>query len=465
MKKNLAFFIMHGALLGSVTYASQNSSTPVLKISPTSASSALHFKPPLSDIVPSFKIFPNSLLSIIASYLNASDISPKLWAAGLQETLVLPKNGCEKDFPCHFNSDGAKIVAASWYEAQIWDATNGKLLQSLARPDESESKHENEINSVNFSPDDTKIVTTCGCVAMIWNISDGRLLRTLQGCSGWVTSATFSPDGKKIATLSNDNAVRIWNEVDAKLLGELRHAREVVSAYFNPDSTTIITAGNGEPIQIWDVKDKNIVHVLQEQGNDSVNSANFSPDSTQVIAARSSGLVQILDAKNGNIVRELRGHTDSVTSANFSPDGNTIATISKDRTARIWNAHNGQVLRVLLGHKALGCETRPHRVQSVNFSSNGSAIVTTGEHISARIWKSLFSTVGITMEQISLIWLLEKHTHIKNIVSLQEIAQVEALDMHQLETALNSFRPEIQQLIRDVYFRPASSALSSCLFK
>ncbi|HEY6252154.1 MAG TPA: hypothetical protein VI685_19535 [Candidatus Angelobacter sp.] len=46
--------------------------------------------------------------------------------------------------------------------------------------------------------------------ARVWNAADGRLLAILQGHSGSVFTARFSPDGHRIVTASWDGTARIW---------------------------------------------------------------------------------------------------------------------------------------------------------------------------------------------------------------------------------------------------------------
>jgi len=51
--------------------------------------------------------------------------------------------------------------------------------------------------------------------AKIWNARTGALEHTLAGHTGKVTSASFSQDGNKIVTASDDGTVKIWGLLPA----------------------------------------------------------------------------------------------------------------------------------------------------------------------------------------------------------------------------------------------------------
>ena len=72
--------------------------------------------------------------------------------------------------------------------------------------------HTGCVNSVTYSPDGKKVASGSedGTVR-IWDVGRGECERTLTGHTGYVTSVTYSPDGKKVASGSADGTVRIWD--------------------------------------------------------------------------------------------------------------------------------------------------------------------------------------------------------------------------------------------------------------
>jgi WD40 repeat protein len=70
-----------------------------------------------------------------------------------------------------------------------------------------------------------------------------------------VTSAAFSPDGKRIVTSSWDKTARVWDAETGELIGELKGHKNVVwTAAFNPDGTRIVTASGDQTVRIWTLR-------------------------------------------------------------------------------------------------------------------------------------------------------------------------------------------------------------------
>jgi WD40 repeat protein len=69
-----------------------------------------------------------------------------------------------------------------------------------------------------------------------------------------MTSAAFSPDGLRIASVSyTDLTVRVWDVATGEEVAVLRgHEHHVYSAAFAPDGARIVTASRDGTARIWD---------------------------------------------------------------------------------------------------------------------------------------------------------------------------------------------------------------------
>ncbi|MBW4607347.1 MAG: AAA-like domain-containing protein [Hassallia sp. WJT32-NPBG1] len=234
--------------------------------------------------------------------------------------------------------------------------------------------HKEPVFSASFSPDGKRIVTASDDnTAKVWDIS-GKLIATLTGHQDRVNSASFSPDGKQIVTASVDKTAKVWN-LNGKLIATLTgHQLYVYSASFSPDGKRIITASEDKTAKVWDKKGKLIATLTGHQ--QSLNSASFSPDGKRIITASEDKTAKVWDI-SGKLIATLTGHQNIVNSASFSPDGKRIVTASLDNTAKAWDI-SGKLIATLTGHQLY--------VYSASFSPDGKRIITASEDKTAKVW-------------------------------------------------------------------------------
>ncbi|MHC5777479.1 nSTAND1 domain-containing NTPase [Nostoc sp.] len=259
-------------------------------------------------------------------------------------------------------------------DTKVINAFNKVLSQSRER--NRLEGHQDDVTSVSFSPDGKTIATASSDgTAQLWNLQ-GELLQEFQGHqSQEVTSVSFSPDGKTIATASSDRTARLWN-LQGELLQEFQgHQDSVNSVSFSPDGKTIATASFDKTARLWNLQGQ----LLQEfQGHqDGVNSVSFSPDGKTIVTASYDNTARLWNLQ-GELLQEFQGHQLPVDSVSFSPDGKTIATASSDGTARLWNLKKGELLQEFQGHH--------DGVNSVSFSHDGKTIATASSDGTARLW-------------------------------------------------------------------------------
>ena len=79
--------------------------------------------------------------------------------------------------------------------------------------------------SASFSPDGQRIVTCSqDQTAKVWDAVTGEELLTLKGHKGWIFSAVFSPDGRHIATASVDRTAKIWEAASGEQVAKWQEA-------------------------------------------------------------------------------------------------------------------------------------------------------------------------------------------------------------------------------------------------
>lgn len=83
-----------------------------------------------------------------------------------------------------------------------------------------------------------------------------KLSKTLEGHYNSVLSATYSPDGKYIASGSKDRTIKIWNAKTGDCLQTLKgHEDFSIFASFNPNGEEIISTSFDQTVRVWKVNE------------------------------------------------------------------------------------------------------------------------------------------------------------------------------------------------------------------
>jgi WD40 repeat protein len=234
--------------------------------------------------------------------------------------------------------------------------------------------HLDNIKSVNFSPDGKTIASGSedGTIKL-WSW-DGRLQKTLKEHQAAVNQVSFSPDGKAIASASDDKTIKLWRSNGELLKTIKEHQAAVNQVSFSPDGKTIASASDDKTIKLWNF-DGRLVQTLSGHSS-AVKSVTISPDG-KTIASGSDDKSIKLWSWEGKLLKTLNKHTGAVNSVSFSPDSKTIASGSSDTTIKLWR-RDGELLNTLNEHTKT--------VSSVTFSPDGKTIASAGWDESVRLW-------------------------------------------------------------------------------
>jgi len=149
-----------------------------------------------------------------------------------------------------FSPDGNRIAATNQHDnTHVWETATGKLISELKSHRNSDY---NIAGAITFSPRGDLSVTIANRdhEAHVWDIASGQIVATMQGArpdiylSSSVKSASFSPDGNRVVTASQDgrgqSAVAIWDAKTGELVFRIDPGIGVNLAQYTADGSSIM---------------------------------------------------------------------------------------------------------------------------------------------------------------------------------------------------------------------------------
>ncbi len=254
-------------------------------------------------------------------------------------------------------------------------------LRSQSQKENVEISVQNEytvyVRSVTYSPDGKILASASDNNVCLWDTSTGKQVKILKGHKNQIFSVIFSSDGKTLSSVGWDRTVRFFDTATGKQVKILKIHEHTSSFAFSPDDKILATSGFSRKIRLVYTTTGKQVMVLK--GNtDYVHSVAFSPDGKTLASGGGDRTVRLFDTTTGKQAKVLKGHKGEVWSVAFSPDGKTLASGGWDRTVRLWDTATGEQLKVLKGHKDI--------VRSVAFSPDGKTLASGGRDQTVRLW-------------------------------------------------------------------------------
>jgi WD40 repeat protein len=193
--------------------------------------------------------------------------------------------------------DGSRILAVSSAEnLLLWK------LGYTTKPSDLGPADAGVYGATAFSPDGTRIISAGHTLRMIDSDSAKELWRRPRNNYAFLSMA-FRPDGKLIATGSQDTSVRLWDAANGNEIAILRgHKGYVDAVAFSPNGGNILSWSRDGQLILWDISS---AKVSQKILGVTQGGAAFSPDGRWIASGGPNSVVRLWDATTGTETRKL----------------------------------------------------------------------------------------------------------------------------------------------------------------
>ncbi|NET27569.1 S-layer homology domain-containing protein [Okeania sp. SIO1I7] len=152
--------------------------------------------------------------------------------------------------PIAFGAGGLRMAASGGPRfIRLWNAEQGQLLRNLSIPNTNNNRG---IEAIAFSEDGQTIAHAMKGESKIsvWDVETWKVRYTLEKHSQAIKAIAISPDGKILASSSEDGNINLWDLGTGKLLRSIKGDGAIV---FSPDSKQLVSVSQDNLIQLWQI--------------------------------------------------------------------------------------------------------------------------------------------------------------------------------------------------------------------
>jgi WD40 repeat protein len=226
---------------------------------------------------------------------------------------------------------------------------------------------------------DGSLITTCWDGIVREYDLDTLAVRCEQAHGGRVWSATLSPDQTSIATsVWNEHCVRLWRRGELKPEAVLPHGHQVRSISFTPDGRLLATASDDGVVRVWELDGARLLWSDKHEG--IAWWVGFAPDGASVASGGEEGHVLVREARGG-VLQQTLVNDAPVQECAFSPDGQRLAvrlSFTGPTEIPVWDLGRGEVI-ALLAHE--------EHIHEMDWSADGTLLATASQDRRVRVFE------------------------------------------------------------------------------
>lgn len=250
--------------------------------------------------------------------------------------------------------------------------------------------HTSDVWELVFDPAGEKLLTgSSDGTARVWSVADWSLVgepfrgRDRVPDVGAVSGIVVSPDGTQLLVGGDDGAVWSSDLMTTRTIGATatRHLAPIIDAERSGDGTRLATLGNDQTVRLWDLSPAPPAD--SRLGDLGAPAFSIAADrrARRLAVGDGDGSVHLLDAATGRIQGVLGGHSGQVFGVAYVPSGATVVTGDEAGALRSWDRTTRRVRR-----ERRAAHSGP--ITSLAVNADGLLIASSSDDGTVKIWNT-----------------------------------------------------------------------------
>ena len=155
-------------------------------------------------------------------------------------------------------------------------------------------------------------------------------LHLLRGHKAIIWGVAWSPDGRWLASCSEDNTIRIWDVVKGICERVLKDAMladaQLFATAWSPAGDRLAVATHRQGVLVYDMRTRTFQRVGRTDVPARIRRVEWSPDGKYLASSGEGGVLLLWDGDDYSLHATLEGHRGMVTALAWSADGTRLAS-------------------------------------------------------------------------------------------------------------------------------------------
>lgn len=280
----------------------------------------------------------------------------------------------------------------------------------------------------------------------ITNLNTDEVIDKIEGDGEVITSLVITPDGTKLAILSQSQQLRIYDTTTRQITKSFKMGSPVYISSVDSTSSLFAFGGSDGVVTVWDIDGGYVTHSLKGHGTTICALAfhgELNSTEWRLASGDTMGSVRIWDLGKRKCIKTINEHSAAVRGLAFSESGEQFATGGRDHVVLTFNAKTW---------KHLGTHPVKEQVENIGYLSihGKEYLYTAGSTNTLRIWNpkqngemalvSQTPTPMKTNEELLIIDVLRLDEYSPKcllVISDQTLAEVDLSGLYEADIELN----------------------------